>query len=115
MRQLFLPPTTSYAQPYGIQASTPDPKKACRMQFSTTTLVVSTLVAGGVGYGIKKIAPKFNFTSNLYNNLPMPLQYGLPFISAGLVLLPMIALKTLTRPKCAEAQKQSVSSYISLT
>ena len=115
MRSLNLFKSNKYAQPYGIQAASVDPKKACRFQYSYTTIILTMLLGGGLGYGAKKLAPKTNFTYNLYNKLPMPLQYGLPFISAGIFGLPLIALKVATRKHCAQSQKEHVSTYISLT
>lgn len=114
MRDLLLLNKNTYLQPYGSQLSTPPPKMACRFQYSYTTIILTTLLGGGLGYGLKRLAPKTDFTFNLYNKLPMPLQYGLPFISAGLFAFPLVVLRAATSKQCSQSQKEHVSTYISL-
>jgi hypothetical protein len=114
MQLLSLNRTPQYAQPYGTTTK-PSESLACKLQFSPVTLIILSLLGGGIGYGVGHLGRKeVLFFGDFYKKLPMPVQYGLPFIGAASIGLPLLLVKAATKSSCQAAQKANISTYIQL-
>jgi len=105
MRQLTTKQQVNYAQPY-MPLGEPF---ACKLQLSTTSIILSTLLAGGVGYAVQKYHTKVPMLSTQYNKLPTILKDLLPFATALAIGLPMYGVRAVSKSSCQKGLKNQIS------
>lgn len=82
---------------------------ACKVQMSNLTIVLLSLVGGGIGYGVQKYAPKYATTAKYYNKLHPILQDLLPFASALAIGLPLLTANKIATSACRKGLKTQIS------